>query len=398
MLYSGLLKAADRAEDKLLELSSEIKAQREEFKLCDFHYRMTKAAIANLPKMTRAIVEKSMSEMEGQGYQFPKRKAGSTQVYNLTIENVNDIYLHRGVPTYKDTFDEACVVFVSNLKGGVSKTVSTVTLAHALRTHDALIKENLRILVIDLDPQSSSTLFLNHEYATGEVNNTSTQAMLTNPTREELLNEFVCHTMVPGVDVMPANIDDAFIASNWNDLCAEHVPEQAVNSILKENIVDKLKHDYDFILLDSGPHLDSMLTNCISAADILATPIPPAQVDFHSTLKYIMRIPGLIESIEEEGTEVSLLGHIAFMSKITTKSDHMLCHGLAKEVFGSDMLDASLPRLDGFERCGESFDTVISSNPKVYPGSPEALKKAKVAAELFALAFFQRIQLIRGMK
>ncbi|HIF9512242.1 TPA: hypothetical protein ACX6SS_000541 [Photobacterium damselae] len=40
-----------------------------------------------------------------------------------------------------------------------SKTVSTVSLAHVLHTHPALIKEGLRILVIDLDPQASATMF-----------------------------------------------------------------------------------------------------------------------------------------------------------------------------------------------------------------------------------------------
>lgn len=59
------------------------------------------------------------------------------------------------------------------------------------------------------------------------------------------------------------------------------------------------------------------------------------------------------------------------------------------------MLDVVLPRLDGFERCGESFDTVISANPATYVGSIDALKNAKNAAEDFAKAVFDRIEFIR---
>ncbi|MDD0460691.1 ParA family protein, partial [Shigella sonnei] len=66
------------------------------------------------------------------------------------------------------------------------------------------------------------------------------------------------------------------------------------------------------------------------------------------------------------------------------------------EIFGGDMLDVSMPRLDGFERSGESFDTVISANPVTYVGSGEALKNARMAAEDFAKAVFDRIEFIRA--
>jgi cellulose biosynthesis protein BcsQ len=264
-----------------------------------------------------------------------------------------------------------------------------------LRAHPHLLFEDLRILVIDLDPQSSATMFLNHTRSVGTVEATAAQAMLQNVSREELLSEFIVSSVVPGVDVLPASIEDAFIASKWEILCAEHLPGQKIYSVLRENIIDKLTKDYDFIFIDSGPHLDSFLINAIAAADLLMTPVPPAQVDFHSTLKYLTRLPELIDLIEESGVRPRLVGNIGFMSKLLNKSDHKLCHSLAKEIFGGNMLDVALPRLDGFERCGESFDTVISANPATYVGSGEALKSARNAAEDFSKAVFDRIEFIR---
>ncbi|EGA3609903.1 ParA family protein, partial [Salmonella enterica] len=167
------------------------------------------------------------------------------------------------------------------------------------------------------------------------------------------------------------------------------------HAVLKENIIDKLRYDYDFIFLDSGPHLDAFLKNCIGAADLMLTPLPPATVDFHSSLKFVASLPALIDSIEQDGHTCNLIGNVGFMSKILNKSDHKICHSQAKEVFGADMLDMVLPRLDGFERCGETFDTVISANPATYDGSTEALKSAKSAAEDFAKAVFDRIEFIR---
>ena len=90
-----------------------------------------------------------------------------------------------------------------------------------------------------------------------------------------------------------------------------------------------------------------------------------------------MRLPELQAMIEEHGSALDILGNIGFMSKLKKKSDHEVS-GLAKEIYGGDMLDESFD-LDAFERCGESFDTVISANPKYYSGS-QSLKKAKLSA------------------
>ncbi|EPS6264633.1 AAA family ATPase, partial [Salmonella enterica subsp. enterica serovar Braenderup] len=100
-----------------------------------------------------------------------------------------------------------------------------------------------------------------------------------------------------------------------------------------------LRYDYDFIFLDSGPHLDAFLKNCIGAADLMLTPLPPATVDFHSSLKFVASLPALIDSIEQDGHTCNLIGNVGFMSKILNKSDHKICHSQAKEVFGADMLD-----------------------------------------------------------
>lgn len=394
--HNNIHKVAERSAQLLASLTQQIQSQKEEFNLDAFYQVYSKAALTKLPLLSKAIVDKAVTEMEAAGYAFSKRKAGNSEKYTMTIENIVDIYHHREVPKYRNKHNDAFTIFVGNLKGGVSKTVSTVSLAHSLRTHPSLIKEDLRILVIDLDPQASATMFLNHQHAIGSVDTTSAQAILQNVSHEELKNEFIVGSGVPGVDVIPASIEDAFIASNWEELCAEHLPEQNPHNLLRENVIDKLCDDYDFIFVDSGPHLDAFLINALASSDLLMTPIPPAQVDFHSTLKYLNRLPELLELIEQSGVTPRLRTNIGFMSKLANKADHKLCHSLAKEVFGGDMLDVTLPRLDAFERCGESFDTVITANPSAYVGSSEALKNARHSAEDFARAVFDRIEFIRN--
>ncbi|MCS4492688.1 AAA family ATPase [Pantoea sp. B623] len=398
--YGGVDETARRASAMLRSMSDDISVRRNEFGLDQYYQTFTRNSVANLPKLSRRAVEQAIEEMESKGHVFGKKDAGNTRHYALTIQDVVDIYAHRKVPKYRDVHagDGPFVIFVVNLKGGVSKTVSTVTLAHGLRVHQDLLQHDLRILVVDLDPQASSTMFLSQENSIGSIMETAAQAMLNDLDAGQLREDIIKPTIIPGVDVIPASIDDGFIASQWNDLVREHLPDRLPSEVLRRTIIDRVGSDYDFIFIDTGPHLDAFMLNALAASDLLLTPTPPAQVDFHSTLKYLTRLPEMIEQLEEEGITPRIKGNIGFMSKMTSKRDHEMTHGLARDVFTSYILDATLPRLDGFERCGESFDTIVSADPCSYPGSAEALKKAKREAERFTQAVFKRIEFIRGVK
>ena len=283
--YGSVGTIALRASALLKAMSRDIEEQRKEFNLTEYHQTYTRNAVAKLPKLSRRIVEQAIKEMEDSGYHFNKKQVGNVEQYALTIQNVIDIYDHRKISKYRDIHKEAYVIFVVNLKGGVSKTVSTVTLAHGLRVHQDLLRHDLRILVIDLDPQASSTMFLDHTHSIGSILETAAQAMLNDLDAEQLRTTVIRPTIVPGVDVIPASIDDGFVASQWAALVAEHLPGVSPSEVLRKKIIDRVANDYDFIFIDTGPHLDPFLLNGLAASDLLLTPTPPAQVDFHSTLK-----------------------------------------------------------------------------------------------------------------
>ncbi|PHM95538.1 chromosome partitioning protein ParA, partial [Salmonella enterica subsp. enterica serovar Typhimurium] len=97
-----------------------------------------------------------------------------------------------------------------------------------------LLFEDLRILAIDVDPQESLTMFLSHENSVVLVENTTAQAMPQNVSREALLSGFFGSSIHPGVDVIPASIDDAFLAEGWKGLCEKHLPGQNIHAVVKE--------------------------------------------------------------------------------------------------------------------------------------------------------------------
>jgi len=394
--YGGVGTAAQRAHAMLNELSHDIECQREENDSKEYYLKYTRNGAAGLPKLTRRIVEQSINDLEANGYKFSKKTVGNVQQYELTIQNVIDIYHHRKFPKYRDLHEGPFVIYISNLKGGATKTVSTVTLAHGLRVHEDLLRYDLRILVIDFDPQASSTMFLNHTHSIGTVIATASQAMLNDIDAAQLKEEFILPTVIPGVDVMPASIDDGFVASQWKELVEESLPGISQYAVLQKTIIDRIGKDYDFIFIDTGPHLDAFMLNALAASDMLFTPIPPAQVDFHSTLKYLTRLPEMFQKLEQDGIEPKVKANIGYMTKISNKKDHESSHSFARQVFTNNMLDATLPRLDGFERTGESFDTIISANPQTYAGSAEAFKKARREADRFIKAVFDRIEFVRS--
>jgi cellulose biosynthesis protein BcsQ len=390
-------KLAERAEEKLIELNDIDEAIRKELGTNSYYKTYKKSDLAKMPLLSKALVVKAVSEMEAAGYKFPTKKHGKTTTQAFTIQDIGAIYKHRGVKTYAKKYGKAFVIFIGNLKGGVTKTVTTVTLAHGLRAHPDLLKEDLRILVIDVDPQSSATMFLNNEKSIGEIDNTAVQAMLQKPSKENLMKNFIVKSIIGGVDLIPSSIEDAFIASDWSNIVKSQTKLNGLNEkeLLLKNIIEPLEDEYDFIFVDSGPHMDPMLENSIVAADICLTPVPPATVDFHSTLKYLKRIPEIIDRIEESGATVKMKANIGFMTKIANKENHRQTHSSAKDVFGAYMLDATLNKLDGYERSGETFDTVISADPETYDGDIGALTSARNSAFILSKAVFDRIESIR---
>ena len=385
-----------RSERMLHKLVRDIDKQKKELGIGGYYRTYSKGELTSELGISKRIAETTLNAMQESGIALHRDENKATRPYKLTIEDVAEFYHFRGEPKLRDQYDKAWVVFIGNLKGGISKTVSTVSIAHGMRTHPMLLKHDLRILVVDLDPQSSATMFLSHKHSVGLVETTGVQAILQDLPAEEIKEHFIIQTQVPGVDVLPASIDDGFTAALWEELCAEHLPGVNPDEALRDCLIKKLEGDYDFIFLDTGPHLDALLKQCVVAADMLVTPIAPAQVDFHSSLRYTSRIPDIVKMIENTGTEVRYHTNIPMMTKLANKKDQLVAYSQAKEVFGGDILDATFPRLDAMERCGETFDTVITIPPSNYDGSKDALKRASTSVYEVSLALFERIEFIRS--
>lgn len=161
--------------------------------------------------------------------------------------------------------DHCKVIAITNQKGGVGKTTTTVNLGVGLA------KDGHRVLLIDADPQGSLTVSLGIKDP-DELDESLATVMTASIEDMQLPPETGIIQHNEGVDLMPSNIELSGIETGlFNTMSREFVLRNYINSV---------KQEYDYILIDCMPSLGMMTINALVAADSV---IIPSQPNFLST-------------------------------------------------------------------------------------------------------------------
>jgi chromosome partitioning protein len=145
------------------------------------------------------------------------------------------------------------ILAITNQKGGVGKTTTSVNLAAGLA--DA----GKRVLLVDLDPQGNATMGSGVDKRT--VSNTVYQVVLGLSTAEKVR----VHSDAGGYDLLPANRE---LAGAEVELVELDHRETRLRSAL-----EPIAAQYDFILLDCPPALNMLTVNGLVAADAVMIPM-----------------------------------------------------------------------------------------------------------------------------
>ncbi len=215
------------------------------------------------------------------------------------------------------------VIAISNQKGGVSKTTTTVNLGMGL------VRKGKKVLVIDADAQASLSESLGvHQTDQLEVTlGTIMEKMMMDEDIE--LTEGIIHHE-EGLDLLPCNIELSGLEMS------------IINAMSRETImkryVDQVRERYDYILIDCMPSLGMLTINAFAASDSVLIPVQAAYLPvkgLEQLIRTISRVKKYINpQIDFEGILISMLDSRTIYAReiISLIRDH---YGDALHVFES---------------------------------------------------------------
>lgn len=242
------------------------------------------------PPISRKLMEgicgistNTLVKYENEGVIFPtKVKHGGLEVVTYTIKDVHAVLKKRGI-SFKQKLD-AEVISVFSQKGGVGKSAFTQHLGSML----SLVG---KVLIIDLDSQSDATsLFgLNVKYSDlvaedAELDPTIAELMdwkLRNgeesPYRKLDFSQVV-KKISPTLHIVPADLDLGEINYSLNRLPLEDKIDENGNAkpailYMIKDVIEEVKHDYDFIIFDCPPNIETCNVNALFASNRIIIPL-----------------------------------------------------------------------------------------------------------------------------
>lgn len=249
----------------------------------------------------------------------------------------------------------ATIISMCNQKGGVGKTTSTINMGACLADYGR------KVLLVDLDPQGalSAGLGLGHD----EIEDTIYDVMLDS---QVSIHSAIVHTGVPGLDLVPANIDlSAAEIQMVNEVGREHTLARALRPVTK---------DYDFIIIDCQPSLGLLTVNALACSHGV---IIPMECEFFS-LRGLALLTDTVEKVAERiNFDLEVIGILVTMFDRRTKHAREVMSRVV-EYFDEKVFDTVITRTVRFP------ETSVAGEPITTwaPSSQAAKQYRDLAAEV----------------
>lgn len=239
----------------------------------------------------------------------------------------------------------ARIIAMCNQKGGVGKTTTTINLGAALAEYGR------KVLIVDLDPQGAASAGLGINAL--ELDSTIYTEMMS---QKPNIHEVIHQTSMPGLDLVPANID---LSAAELQLVNEVAREHALGRVLRP-IMD----DYDVILVDCQPSLGLLTVNALTAAHGV---IIPLETEFFA-LRGVALLVETIEKVRDRlNPRLKVDGILATMyDSRTLHSREVLAR--VQEAFSEVVFQTVINRTVKFPDASVATEPIITYAP-THPGA-----------------------------
>ncbi len=179
------------------------------------------------------------------------------------------------------------IISVANQKGGVSKTTTSVNLAAELN-----FVFNKKVLLVDIDPQGNAT-----DNVGFDIDGSEQSTIYEVLKGEENISDTILD--YNGIDVIPADIALSSADREFTQVGSEH---------RLRRVLQPIKDNYDYIIIDCPPSLGILTVNAFTVSDEVLIPVEAA----YFSLKGLIKLKETIDVVREYTNEKLIIRGVLF--------------------------------------------------------------------------------------
>ena len=249
------------------------------------------------------------------------------------------------------------VIAIASQKGGTGKTTTSISLAAGIARKDK------KTLLVDIDSQANASKVLLPEYPRMVAEQTIHSTILG---RKPLQ---VHETSIPCLEIVPSHI----LLSNTDIELTTAIDHR--ESRLKREL-DKIRGQYDYVIIDCPPALSWLTINAFTAADKALVVVAPGYFELDS----IVHITKTIKEVQEYfNPSLQIMGFLFTMSDPTVNAATSL--QILRQTYRDYVIKTVIPRNVDIRDAHMNKADIFTYSPK----SKSALAYQKLIKELFAL-------------